>query len=89
MATLKRRLREAGHARWERIAQESGVAKTLPRKIVYGDRENPGVLTVQPLLDLFAAIDRGERTLPDPQPCTSACQEGQPTSAAQEASHVG
>ena len=32
---------------------ECGVAKTLPRKLAYGDRENPGVQTVQPLLDYF------------------------------------
>lgn len=59
------RLRAAGPAAWEQIAAEAGVAKTLPRKLVYGDRENPGVLTIQPLVDYFAAVDRGERTLPD------------------------
>jgi hypothetical protein len=62
---LKRNLRDAGHARWEAIAAESGVAKTLPRKIVYGDRENPGVQTVQPLLDYFQSVERGERSLPE------------------------
>lgn len=63
---LKRKLREAGHQRWEAIAIAAGVATTLPRKIAYGDRENPGVGTIQPLFDLFAAIDRGERELPEP-----------------------
>lgn len=66
MAYLKRRLREAGPPRWEAVAAATGVAKTLPRKIAYGDRENPGVETVQPLVDLFQAIDRGERELPEP-----------------------
>jgi hypothetical protein len=50
---LKRKLREVGPSRWEAIAMECGVAKTLPRKLAYGDRENPGVQTVQPLLDYF------------------------------------
>jgi hypothetical protein len=63
---LKQKLRDAGHARWELIAAEVGVAKTLPRKIVYGDRENPGVLTIQPLISFFAAVERGERALPEP-----------------------
>jgi hypothetical protein len=61
---LKRNLREAGPSRWEAIAKEAGVAKTLPRKIAYDDRDNPGVQTVQPLLDFFQAVDRGERELP-------------------------
>lgn len=61
---LKRKLKEAGAARWEQIAAEAGIAKTLPRKIAYGDRDNPGVETVQPLLDYFHAIERGERELP-------------------------
>lgn len=65
---LKRRLRDAGAARWEAIASVSGVAKTLPRKIAYGDRDNPGVATVQPLLDFFGAVDRGELELPEPLP---------------------
>lgn len=54
---LKRKLLEAGSQQWEAIAAHCGVAKTLPRKIAYGDRENPGVKTVQPLVDYFVAID--------------------------------
>lgn len=64
---LKRRLKEAGPARWEAIAAESGIAKSLPRKIVYdAERDNPRVLTVQPLLDYFGQVDRNERDLPEP-----------------------
>lgn len=59
------RLRAAGPASWEHIAREAGIAKTLPRKLVYGDRGNPGVLTIQPLVDYFDAVDRGERKLPE------------------------
>lgn len=62
---LKRRLREAGAARWELIAAEAGVAKTLPRKIACNDRDNPGVQTIQPLLDYFRLVDLGERALPE------------------------
>lgn len=65
MGYLKRKLREAGSARWELIAHEAGVAKTLPRKIAYDDRENPGVGTIQPLMHYFAQVDRGERKLPE------------------------
>jgi hypothetical protein len=61
---VRRKLREAGPSMWEVIAVEAGVAKSLPRKIVYGDRENPGVLTIQPLIDYFGSVERGERDLP-------------------------
>lgn len=62
---LKRRLREAGAARFDAIAEEAGVTPSFIRKFVYGSRENPRVQTVQPLLDYFQAVDRGERVLPD------------------------
>lgn len=65
MDYLKRKLRDAGSARWEAIASEAGVAKTLPRKIAYDDRDNPGVATIQPLLDYFGSVERGERYLPE------------------------
>lgn len=63
---LKRKLREAGPARWESIAAECGVARSLPRKLVYGDRENPGVNTIQPLVSYFGQVERCERELPEP-----------------------
>ena len=65
---VKRRLREIGPPRWEAIAEACGIAKTLPRKIAYCDRENPGVMTVQPLVTYLQAIDRGEIALPAPRP---------------------
>jgi transcriptional regulator with XRE-family HTH domain len=64
---LKRRLREAGASRFEAIAEETGVADSFIRKFVYGSRENPRVQTIQPLLDYFGAVDRGEKHLP-PEP---------------------
>lgn len=69
---LKRKLREAGSARWELIADETGVAKSLPRKIAYDDRGNPHVETIQPLLDYFGQVERGERELPEPAPKAKA-----------------
>lgn len=61
---LKRRLRDAGAAHFDAIADESGVHSSFIRKFVYGSRENPRVQTIQPLVDYFAAVDRGERELP-------------------------
>ena len=69
---LKRKLIEAGPTRWEPIAAQCGIAKTLPRKIAYGDRDNPGVQKIQPLLDFFGAVERGERGLPDPAPAEAS-----------------
>jgi hypothetical protein len=63
---LKRHLRDAGPATWEAIAVEAGVAKSLPRKIAYGDRENPGIATIQPLVTFFQDVERGVRVLPAP-----------------------
>lgn len=71
---LKRRLREAGASRFDAIAaratalaglpDEEGVKTSFIRKFVYGSRENPRVQTIQPLLDYFAAVDRGDEVLP-------------------------
>jgi len=71
---LKRRLREAGASRFDAIAarasqlaglsEEDAVRSSFIRKFVYGSRENPRVQTIQPLLDYFAAVDRGEEPLP-------------------------
>lgn len=73
MDYLRRKLREAGPARWEAIAAEAGIAKTLPRKLVYdAKRENPGVQTIQPLIDFFAAVERGERELPEAEQADKA-----------------
>ena len=54
---IRRKLLESGAATWPAIVEETGIAKTLPRKLAYRDRENPGVVTIQPLLDYFQARD--------------------------------
>jgi predicted transcriptional regulator len=63
---IRRHLRAAGPRRFAAIAHETGVSETLLPKLMYGQRDNPRVQTVQPLLDYFAAIERGERELPLP-----------------------
>jgi hypothetical protein len=65
MNYLKRKLRDAGSARWELIAAACDVPKTLPRKIVCNERDKLGINKAQPLLDFFHAVDRGERELPE------------------------
>lgn len=72
---LKRNLRDAGPARWDAIAAECGIARTLPRKIAYDDRDNPGVQTIQPLIDFFNEVEQGVRKLPEPLPTTPATAE--------------
>lgn len=62
---LKRNLLAAGPQRWPVIAAETGCSSHTMRKIAYGDIKNPGVDTVQPLINLFLAVERGERNLPD------------------------
>jgi hypothetical protein len=62
---LKRRLREAGAARFDAIAAQTGVTGSFIRKFVYGSRENPRVQTIQPLIDFFREIDIGARHLPE------------------------
>jgi hypothetical protein len=71
---LKRRLKQAGATHFDWIAERATVlAKLEPpekvsssfiRKFVYGSRENPRVQTIQPLIDYFAALDRGDEKLP-------------------------
>lgn len=63
---LKRMLKDAGAARFEAIAIEAGVNSSFIRKFFYGSRENPRVQTIQPLIDFFRAVERGDRGLPDP-----------------------
>lgn len=63
---LKRQLKDAGAARFDAIAEQAGVNASFIRKFFYGSRENPRVQTVQPLIDYFKSIERGERSLPEP-----------------------
>lgn len=74
---LKRKLQEAGTARFEAIADEATkhaglsldsqerVRVSFIRKFFYGGRPDPRVGTVEPLLNYFHAVDRGELELPE------------------------
>lgn len=73
---LKRKLKEAGPRRWPAIAAETGCSVHTMRKVCYHDIDNPGIVTMQPLLDLFGAVDRGERTLPEPVEAESLAKAG-------------
>jgi hypothetical protein len=65
---LQTKLREAGPKRFRAIAAETGLSESILPKLAYGMRDNPRVQTIQPLLDYFDAIERGERELPSPGP---------------------
>ena len=60
-----RNIRSIPANQWEALALTVGVAKTLPRKLAYADRENPGVQTIQPLVTFFQQVERGEKSLAD------------------------
>lgn len=62
---LQRHLKAAGPRRFGGIAAATGVSESLLPKLAYGMRDNPRVNTVQPLIDYFAAVERGETQLPD------------------------
>jgi transcriptional regulator with XRE-family HTH domain len=62
MDTLQSKLRSVPASQWDAIAAESGVAKSLIRKIAYGDRLNPGVQKIQPLLHYFARNEQKQAT---------------------------
>lgn len=64
MTYLRRRLREVDPAAREAIAKECDRSPHLLRKIACGDRVNPGIANIQPVLDYLQAIDRGEKSLP-------------------------
>jgi len=62
---LQRHLRAAGPRRFDAIATATGVSPSLLPKLAYGMRDNPRVQTVQPLLDYFSSLERGEIELPE------------------------
>lgn len=75
MGHLRERLRQAGARNWKALAvaindafpptsDRDAIGEPLLRKIAYGDRDNPGVETVQPILRFLAAVDRGELAMP-------------------------
>jgi hypothetical protein len=63
---IKSRLRLAGRRRWGGIADATGIPYHSLRKLAYNDMPNPGLSTVQPLIDFFEAVDAGTVMLPEP-----------------------
>ena len=78
---LKRKLREAGPKRWAAISAITGCSEHTMRKVAYNDIENPGVVTMQPLLDYFQRVDRGEAVLPEPAARDVVVNPADPTAA--------
>lgn len=64
LTPLVARLRQFSQAQLEVIAEQAGVAKTLPRKLACGERDNPTVQTIEPLIAFFEDVDSGKRSLP-------------------------
>lgn len=54
---VRRRLDEEYRGQWSLISKDSGVPYDTIAKIVQGRRENPGVKTLQPILDWMNARD--------------------------------
>jgi hypothetical protein len=46
-------------AELEAIAHAAGVSPDLPRKLRSGERSNPTVRSIEPLIDYFNKVDRG------------------------------
>lgn len=57
MGYLRGKLREVGAARWAELAAATGTSANTLRKIAYGDRTNPRIDTIEPLLNYFRAAD--------------------------------
>ena len=50
---LVAKLKEAGSSKWEQIAADAGVERHLPKKLVYGERPNPTIKSIEPLIRYF------------------------------------
>jgi len=57
--TLVARLRQHTLAELEAIAHAAGVPSDLPRKLRSGERRNPTLRSIEPLIDYFHKVDKG------------------------------
>ena len=57
--TLVARLRKHSLAELEAIAHAAGVPSDLPRKLRSGERRNPTLRSIEPLIDYFNKVDQG------------------------------
>ena len=62
--TLVARLRPYTLAELEAIARAAGVPEDLPRKLRTGERSNPTLRSIEPLIDFFNKVDQGVAVLP-------------------------
>ena len=75
---LHRKLTDVGTAGFEKLAADTGVNVSFIRKFFYGDRRNPRVNTVQPLLNYFHEQDKKvvRRRKAQEQPTTQEATHG-------------
>lgn len=50
---VKSQLRAAGPQAWKSIAEATGVKESALRKMAYGDRKNPRLSNLEPVLKYF------------------------------------
>ena len=62
--TLVARLERFTLAELEAIAHAAGVPPDLPRKLRSGERKNPTLRSIEPLIDFFNKVDLGLVVLP-------------------------
>lgn len=62
--TLVARLERFTLAELEAIAHAAGVPPDLPRKLRSGERKNPTLRSIEPLIDFFNKVDQGLVVLP-------------------------
>ena len=53
---VKTQLRAAGPQSWKEIAQVTGVKESALRKMAYGDRKNPRLSNLEPVLEYFKRV---------------------------------
>lgn len=70
--TLVARLRGHTLAELEAIALAAGVPADLPRKLRSGERSNPTLRSVEPLIDYFHKLDAGQV----PRPAAAGVRHG-------------
>lgn len=57
--TLVARLERFTLAELEALAHAAGVPPDLPRKLRSGERKNPTLRSIEPLIDFFNKVDQG------------------------------
>lgn len=53
LTKVRLKLREVGPKAWPEIAEATGVKESALRKMAYGDRKNPRLSNLEPVLQYF------------------------------------